>query len=85
VLLIMGMRDNACRERIAAALEAVAGVVDVDVNLHRARAAIVHEAHCAPAELVRSVIQAGYAVTLHATDCPRQTKDDRGHSRPPPA
>jgi copper chaperone CopZ len=73
VLLIMGMRDNACRERIAAALEAVAGVIDVDVNLHRARAAILHEMCCSADELVRTVVQAGYAATPTR---PRSTADD---------
>jgi copper chaperone CopZ len=73
VLLIMGMRDNACRERIAAALEAVVGVMDVDVNLHRARAAILHERCCSSDELVRTVVKAGYEA---APMRPRSSADD---------
>ena len=33
VLLISGMRDNRCRERIAAALESLPGVRAVELNL----------------------------------------------------
>ena len=64
-LLITGMRDNACRERVAAALEAIPGVREVDVNLYRARATIAHAADCSDADLIRAVVQIGYAAALN--------------------
>lgn len=62
-LLVTGMRDNTCRERVAAALEAVAGVREVDVNLFRARATVVHTAACGPADLIRALVAAGYGAS----------------------
>lgn len=65
VLNVSGMRDNACRERVLAALARVRGVKDVSVSLIRARAVIVYDAPCATAELVRAVKSAGYGALLH--------------------
>lgn len=62
--MIAGMRDNACREKIAEAIESIAGVKDVDVSLYRSRATIVHELPCVAAELVRTVERAGYAAEV---------------------
>lgn len=59
--MIAGMRDNACRQKIAESLESIAGVKDVDVNLYRARATIVHEPPCVAAELMLTIEKAGYA------------------------
>lgn len=59
-LLIYGMRANACRERVAEALRAIEGVGDVDVNLYRARAVVVHDALCTPARLAAAVTRAGF-------------------------
>jgi copper chaperone CopZ len=64
VLLITGMRDNRCRERIAGALESLAGVSDVQVNLLLARAIVVHESPPNPGELVKIVTHAGYAAEI---------------------
>ena len=64
VLVIMGMRGNSSREHLAEVLSAVAGVRDVDVNLHRGRAAITHEARCTLEELVGAVLRAGYGAAL---------------------
>lgn len=63
-LLISGMRDNACRERVADALRRVEGVVDVSVSLLRARAIVLHTASCDKEWLVRAVSAAGYQSTL---------------------
>lgn len=63
-LLISGMRDNACRERVAEALRRVEGVVDVSVSLLRARAIVLHTAACHSEWLVRAVLDAGYQATL---------------------
>lgn len=63
-LLISGMRDNACRERVAEALRRVEGVVDVSVSLLRARAIVLHTASCDREWLVRAVSGAGYQATL---------------------
>lgn len=65
VLLISGMRDNTCRERIAEALGRVEGVLDVGVSMVRGRAVVAHDAPCSPQELVRAVEAAGYGATLH--------------------
>lgn len=59
-LAIIGMRGNGCREAVFEALEATAGVEDVDVNLHRARAMVVHRRSCLSIDLVRAVVGAGY-------------------------
>lgn len=70
VLLIAGMRGSHCREQLAVALESVAGVKGVDVNLYRARATITHNPPCDSAALIRAVREAGYGATL--------TGDERG-------
>lgn len=59
--MIAGMRDNACRQKIVESLELIAGVKEVDVNLYRARATIVHDPRCGAAELKQSIEKAGYA------------------------
>jgi copper chaperone CopZ len=61
VLMIAGMRDNACRQKIIEALEAITGVKDVDVSLYRACATVVHDHHCGAAELMQTVEETGYA------------------------
>ncbi|HZW07876.1 MAG TPA: heavy metal-associated domain-containing protein [Phycisphaerales bacterium] len=66
VMLIAGMRDNACRERVAEALVQVEGVVDVEVSLIRGRASVRHNEKCKPAELIEAVKQRGYDVLLHS-------------------
>jgi|JRYE01.1.fsa_nt_gb Cu+-exporting ATPase len=64
VMLIAGMRGNTCRERIAAALQAVPGVRSVDVSLYRARATIVHDRTCDVSELVRATLKTGYNASV---------------------
>ena len=64
VLHISGMRDNACREAVLRALEAIEGVLDVDVNLYRARATVSHDGACARARLVQAIVWAGYEATV---------------------
>ena len=64
VLLISGMRGNGCRDQITRVLESVAGVKSVDVNLYRARVTILHDQPCKAAELIRSVLEAGYGASL---------------------
>ncbi len=71
LLLITGMKDNACRERVAGALERVRGVREVVVNLFRASASIHHEPSCAAGNLVRAVTEAGYGATLAGRAPPR--------------
>jgi copper chaperone CopZ len=61
VLRIAGMHGNTCREKITAALESVAGVKDVDVNLYRAQAVVIHEPPCKAAELPKTIAACGYA------------------------
>jgi copper chaperone CopZ len=63
-LVIMGMRDSGCRERIVEALEMIAGVNEVDVNLYRAQATIIYEQPCSPDQLVAVVCRVGYGASL---------------------
>ena len=62
-LLIMGMKDNSCRETVAEVLAHVDGVGDVHVNLYRGRAIISHELHCKTAHLITAVARAGYSAS----------------------
>ena len=62
VLLIVGMRDNSCREQVAEVLGRINGVQDVSVSLVRARAVVAHSSACQTAALVRAVEEAGYVV-----------------------
>ena len=64
VLVIMGMRDNACRERIGEALGRIKGVLSTNVSLIRARATVEHESPCNEAALVWAVVNAGYGAAL---------------------
>ncbi len=59
--MIAGMRDNACRRKIAEAIRSIPGVHDVDVNLYRASATIVHNCFCDVTELQQTVEKIGYA------------------------
>jgi copper chaperone CopZ len=63
-LVIMGMRDYRCRDRIVEALEAIAGVRNTDVNLHRALAVVVYRDPCSLEDLIGAVIRAGYNASL---------------------
>lgn len=76
VLLIAGMRGNHCREQIAVALESFAGVKEVDVNLYRARATIIHDSLCEAAELIRIVLGTGYGASLVGD----KSRDDSSHT-----
>jgi len=60
----MGMRGNECREALADLLQAIEGVEDVDISLYRSRAVIFHTPPCTPAQLVWSIVNAGYAAAL---------------------
>lgn len=68
VILISGMKSNRCREAIVRALESVAGVRDVDVNLFRAWAAVVHEPPCTVPRLIQAIADAGYDAALRTDD-----------------
>lgn len=67
-LVIMGMRDNACREHIVGTLESVDGVKDVVVSLPRGRAVIVHEPSCDLEDLMGAIVRAGYGAAPATTD-----------------
>lgn len=68
VLVIMGMRDNACRERVSEVLGQVKGVRNVTVSLIRARAIVEHERPCEPSELISVMVKAGYGAALDGAD-----------------
>lgn len=65
-LLIIGMKDNRCREVIADALESIPGVSQVDVNLIRARAVVLHDSTCGAEDFVRAVLRGGYEVVVQS-------------------
>jgi copper chaperone CopZ len=67
VLVILGMRGNGCRERVADALARVDGVEDVSVSLIRCSATVVHGRNCDPAALLRSVERAGYRASVNGS------------------
>ena len=73
-LVIMGMRDNSCRERISDVLGRINGVVSVSVSLIRARAIVEHEPPCESAHLVWAVVNAGFGAAL---DSPAGTQAKR--------
>lgn len=64
VLLILGMRNNSCREDVCAALEAVPCVIEVSVSLYRGLAVIKHAPSCDTRQLVAAVTQAGYGASI---------------------
>lgn len=64
VLLIQGMRDNACRERLAEALGSVAGVADANVSLLRARGVVTYGPPCDEELLLRTVKSVGYEASV---------------------
>lgn len=66
VLLIAGMRDNACRERLSEVLSGVEGVEEVHVSLLRAIAVVHHHPSCETGALVDAVAHAGYSATSEA-------------------
>lgn len=62
---VRGMTCGACVRHVRGALEALAGVHGVDVNLRGARATVVCDAHLASGEaLVASVRAAGYDAAI---------------------
>lgn len=61
---ITGMKDSRCREAVSEALGVLRGVQDVDVNLFRACATVVHDEKCTPAELIRAVEEQGYGASI---------------------
>jgi cation transport ATPase len=70
VLLISGMRDNACREMLARVLERQVGVRQVHVNLYRAAATVVHDASISVEGLIQAIIQSTpFHAHIHMTHC----------------
>lgn len=64
VLAIVGMRCNACRERVTDVLGGLTGVLDVQVSLVRGCAIVTHAAGCSPAALVAAVVGLGFGAEL---------------------
>ncbi|MCL4209449.1 MAG: heavy-metal-associated domain-containing protein [Phycisphaeraceae bacterium] len=64
-ILIGGMRDNRCRERLTEALERVRGVHHVEVSLYRGRAIVSHDASCTGEALRRVIEEAGYNASIN--------------------
>lgn len=64
VLIILGMRSNACREAVAAALERVVGVTEAQVSLYRGLAIVTHADDCPLLSLITAVIKAGYGASM---------------------
>jgi copper chaperone CopZ len=74
VLLITGMKDNACREIVTEVLESVNGVNAVQVNLVRASAVVVHEPSCTSADLIAAVGRRGYVAAIASSAFVHQPK-----------
>lgn len=68
VMLVSGMRDNACREQIAESLEAVPGVSEVCVTLYRARATVMHTTQCDPKRLIAAIQKCGCSASIVRED-----------------
>ena len=64
VLLVLGMKDNRCREDVTAALERVPGVMEVQVSLYRGLAVVRHRADCAVEDMIVAVVRAGYGASM---------------------
>ncbi len=55
VLLISGMRENACREKVEEALGRITGVIDVGVSLMRGGGVVEFQSPCTEEDLIRAV------------------------------
>jgi copper chaperone CopZ len=64
VLVIIGLRGEACRARVTRLLEAVEGVRWADVCLCQGIATIGHDASCELERVVEAVMRAGYCAAL---------------------
>lgn len=60
LLIVTGMRDNACRERVAEALSRQRGVTEVEVSLARGMAGVTRDESCSAARLIELLGAAGY-------------------------
>ncbi len=79
VLVIIGMRDNSCRERLCTVLARVKGVHGLSVSLVRARAVVEHDAMCNIADLVWAIVNAGYGAAMGEREDPgRSSVSDTG-------
>jgi Cu+-exporting ATPase len=63
-LTITGMSCGSCRNHVDAALRAVAGVTQVQVDLAAGTARISHEGNILPGDLILAVEDAGYDAHL---------------------
>ncbi len=72
VMLIRGMKDSAGRQALTDALESIPGVREVDVNLFRARACVLHDQSCPPENLIRAVLALGMGAIEDARAGPAQ-------------
>lgn len=60
LLIVTGMRDNACRERVAEVLSLQRGVTEVEVSLVRGMASVTRDESCSAARLIELLGAAGY-------------------------
>lgn len=60
---ISGMVCQHCAEHVTQALNAVPGVVDVDVSLTKGRAKVIVQDGVSDEALFKAVVRAGYTVT----------------------
>jgi CBS domain-containing protein/copper chaperone CopZ len=86
VLLLRGMRGSSCRDRVAAALERVPGVTQVDVNLYRAAAVVAHDTGRNAQDLVAAIQSLGYDASIQDDrPCSRRCERDAKRSLIPEA
>lgn len=60
VLMLYGVWNEEAREVVSRALNEVSGVKEVQVNMYRAEAVIVHDGRCSPGAFVAAVSAAGF-------------------------
>jgi copper chaperone CopZ len=78
VLLVAGMRGQHCRDRLTHEIESVAGVLNVEVNLYRARATIFHGGQCGVTELLQAVVRSGCYASVTSTEGTGGAREDSG-------
>jgi copper chaperone CopZ len=64
ILDVSGMTCNNCVRHVREALEQVAGVGEVQVDLASGRVTVKHQGETAPASLIAAVDDAGYEAKL---------------------
>lgn len=68
VLLIAGMRNMGCGDKIASALRTVSGVTKAQVDFWTSKATVTHHSPCDTSQLIRAVVRMGYGALPDGED-----------------